>query len=323
MLAELTSVAPDLGNRIEPLMRGFAIHLRVEAGLAASSRRAYLVDVFQYFRFAAGNADEKRSAKRQPAASDPFCAQTVRDFLASRLTDSSRATVARKLAALKVLFAYVAVSGHGKNAAEAVTAPRVPRQLPVHLTVDAMQELLIAVAAVTAEARGRRRQLWLRTRALIETLYSCGLRASEAVALDWPDLDFDTGVLRVRHGKGGKQRMVPVGSDAIAILKEYREAWPAPHAGAGAVFVNHRGSRLSVRSVGRLLEQCLRAAAQQTQAGPHALRHSFATHLLEGGADLRAIQEMLGHASISTTQRYTHVDLRHLTAVYDKSHPRA
>jgi integrase/recombinase XerC len=322
MIEELAHFAPEWRERMETLLEGFAVHIRAEAGLALRTRRAYLVDVFQYLRFALAPASGQRPARKRATPANPFSAETLRAFLASRIGDSSRATVARKLAALKVLFAFLAMKGSSKNIAETVTTPRVPRQLPVHLTVDSMQELLAAVAAATAAASGRERRLWLRTRALIEVIYSCGLRASESVALDWRDIDLEAGTLEVRHGKGGKQRVVPIGREAVAVLREYREAWPRP-AGAQPVFLNHRGHRLNVRSVGRLLERCLRTAALQSQAGPHALRHSFATHLLEAGADLRAIQEMLGHASISTTQRYTHVDLRHLTAVYDKSHPRA
>jgi integrase/recombinase XerC len=158
---------------------------------------------------------------------------------------------------------------------------------------------------------------------MLEVIYSCGLRASEVVALDWHDIDESVGVLRVERGKGDKQRVVPIGDDAITALQEYRRDWSEPKLEGDAVFLNLRGRRLNVRSVGRILDECIRRAALQTKASPHALRHSFATHLLENGADLRAIQEMLGHSSISTTQRYTHLDMRRLTAVYGKAHPRA
>ena len=162
---------------------------------------------------------------------------------------------------------------------------------------------------------------------MLEVLYSSGLRASELVGLDWNHVISESsesaGTLRVERGKGGKQRLVPVGPEALEALATYRRDWTAPLRDEQAVFLNRRGSRLNVRSVGRVLDQCLRAAALHLKAGPHALRHSFATHLLENGADLRAIQEMLGHASISTTQRYTHLDLKHLAAVYDRAHPRS
>ncbi len=163
----------------------------------------------------------------------------------------------------------------------------------------------------------------MRDRALVELLYSSGLRASEAVALNWEHLDFGLSLVRIERGKGGRQRVVPVAAAALEALSGYREGWDLPRADREAVFLNSRGRRLSVRSVGRILERLLHEAGLAQRIGPHGLRHSFATHLLERGADLRAIQEMLGHASISTTQRYTHVDLRHLTAVYDKAHPRA
>ena len=193
----------------------------------------------------------------------------------------------------------------------------------MHLDVEDMQAVLSAPVAAAEKARGPKRQLWLRDSALLEVLYSCGLRASELVALDWGHIDFDLGIARVERGKGGKQRVVPIGNEAIDALERYRTAWTEPRLDHTAIFLNARGRRLDVRSVGRVLDRCLRRAAVTINASPHALRHSFATHLLEHGADLRAIQEMLGHVSISTTQRYTHLDLRRLSAVYDKAHPRA
>jgi site-specific recombinase XerD len=143
------------------------------------------------------------------------------------------------------------------------------------------------------------------------------------VGLDWTHVDLNLGALRVERGKGGKQRVVPVGNEAADALEVYREGWTGPRHDDDAIFLNHTGTRLNVRSVGRILDECIRRAALALKASPHALRHSFATHLLENGADLRAIQEMLGHASISTTQRYTHLDLRKLSSVYTKAHPRA
>jgi integrase/recombinase XerC len=183
--------------------------------------------------------------------------------------------------------------------------------------------VLAAAVGAAEQARGPKRELWLRDAAMLEVLYSAGLRASELIALDWKAVDFDLGVARVEQGKGGKQRIVPLGNEALDALERYRKEWRSIRVDEDAVFLNRSGRRLSVRSVGRILDRCLRQAALATKASPHSLRHSFATHLLESGADLRAIQEMLGHASISTTQRYTHLDLRRLSAVYDKAHPRA
>jgi site-specific recombinase XerD len=236
---------------------------------------------------------------------------------------ASRTTAARKLASLRAFFSFACRDGGRADPTEVVLSPRVPRHLPVHLGVEDVECILRATYSAAANARDGKRDSWLRDAALLEVLYSAGLRASELVALDWPAIDFNLGVARVERGKGGKQRIVPVGDEALDALDRYRKQWRRARVDEAAVFLNARGRRLSVRSVGRILNRCLRAAAVATKASPHALRHSFATHLLESGADLRAIQEMLGHASISTTQRYTHLDLRRLSAVYDKAHPRA
>ena len=166
----------------------------------------------------------------------------------------------------------------------------------------------------------------LRDRAILEVVYSCGLRVSELVGLDWEDIDATLELVRVR-GKGGKERLVPIGQKALAALAAYRERiaelCPRRLRDERAVFLNRRGARLTTRSVARLVDQYVIASGIATKASPHALRHSFATHLLSAGADLRAIQELLGHASLSTTQKYTHVNLDQLMSVYDKAHPRA
>jgi integrase/recombinase XerC len=160
----------------------------------------------------------------------------------------------------------------------------------------------------------------------LEVVYSCGLRVSELVGLDWSDVDASLELVRVR-GKGAKERLVPIGRKALAALAAYRarvpELCPRRLRDERAVFLNRRGRRLTTRSVARLVDQYVLASGIAAKASPHALRHSFATHLLNAGADLRSIQELLGHASLSTTQRYTHVNLDQLMSVYDKAHPRA
>jgi len=306
------------------LLDGFAVHLQSEAGLAARTRVAYLVDLGQFFDFVlAPPATATRLGRHAPVMAVLFSRTAVRGFLARHVETASRTTAARKLASLRAFFAYACRSGERADPTEVIVAPKVPKHLPVHLDVEDVQAVLSAPVAAAGKATGAKRSLWLRDSALLEVLYSCGLRASELVALDWTHIDFDLGVARIERGKGGKQRIVPIGNEAIDALERYRESWNGPRRAEAAVFLNARGGRLDVRSVGRILDRCLRRAAVATNASPHALRHSFATHLLEHGADLRAIQEMLGHASISTTQRYTHLDLRRLSAVYDKAHPRA
>jgi integrase/recombinase XerC len=218
---------------------------------------------------------------------------------------------------VRAFFRFLVRAGHlTADPAATVGTPKARRGLPAHLTLDEIDRLL---AAPPAEGIAG-----LRDRAILEVLYSSGLRVSELVGLDWADVDRDAGLLRVR-GKGRKERVVPIGCPALRALDAYAAA--AAAAGRpivpGAVFRNLRGGRLTARSVARLVERYVAACGTSTRATPHALRHTFATHLLGGGADLRAIQEMLGHASLSTTQRYTHVDLRQLTDAYDRAHPRA
>ena len=161
---------------------------------------------------------------------------------------------------------------------------------------------------------------------MLEVFYSTGIRASELVGLNWSDIDFQLGIIRV-IGKGSKERIVPIGTIAMQALQDYslehKKNWNLPCKGENAVFLNRRGKRMTTRSVGRSVEKHLKACGIPVHIGPHGLRHTFATHLLNSGADLRVIQEMLGHASLSTTQHYTHLNLDQLTAVYDKAHPRA
>ena len=324
-LAELidtleTSAPESVAAATIEAVRGFARYLQAEAALAARTRRAYLGDLHRFLTHAVG---ELRASSRPRGTASLLNVQTVRSFLAARLASSNRSTVARNLAALKAFFAYLSRAESLANPTDVVAAPKVPRHLPVHLAVDDVEDLLSTAAAQCETAKGPKRDQWLRDRAMLELIYSSGLRASEVVALDWDDIDFRVGALRVEHGKGGKQRVVPVGQHALDTLELYRSSWQRRRVDLEAVFVNPSGKRLSVRAVGRILERCLKIAGVQTKASPHALRHSFATHLLEHGADLRAIQEMLGHASISTTQKYTHLDLKRLATVYDKAHPRA
>jgi integrase/recombinase XerC len=166
----------------------------------------------------------------------------------------------------------------------------------------------------------------VRDRAILEVFYSTGIRVSELVGLNWNDIDFQLGIVRV-VGKGSKERIVPIGAVALGALSDYnaeqQRKLERVMKGAKPVFINHRGTRITTRSVARVVEKHLKASGIPSRMGPHGLRHTFATHLLNSGADLRVIQELLGHASLSTTQRYTHVNLDQLTAVYDKAHPRA
>jgi site-specific recombinase XerD len=278
-------------------------------GAADKTRRAYAIDVAQ-FAFWCGAQD------LDPVDVTP---RTLRRYAAT-LSDrrAVAATVARKLAALRSL--YRALREHGivaQNPADLIPSPKRPRHLPRVLRPDEMAALLDRIPASTP--------LETRDRALFELAYASGLRAEELVTLDLVSVDFDAEELRV-EGKGQKTRIVPAGEPALRALARYVErARPALATGDGeaALFLSKSGRRLSTSDVRRRLRAWTRRAEVQGGVSPHTLRHSFATHLLEGGADLRAIQELLGHASVSTTQIYTRVESARLKSAYAKSHPRA
>ncbi|RLB07725.1 MAG: tyrosine recombinase XerC [Deltaproteobacteria bacterium] len=230
-----------------------------------------------------------------------------------------RISVGRKLATLRTFFRYLKREGIiGKNPAKMVATPKGRKDLPHALTVDEVFRLL--------DTPDKTNPLGLRDWAILELLYSSGLRVAELTSLNMEDLDLAGGMVRVM-GKGGKERMLPIGSKAAEALRAYL-AHRKRLAGKGErspkpLFLNYRGGRLSARSVARMVKKYLQKGGVWKNISPHTFRHSFATHLLDAGADLRGIQELLGHASLSTTQRYTHVSTARLMEVYDRTHPRA
>ncbi len=245
--------------------------------------------------------------------------QTLRRFIAHlmklRVTKTS---IARKLSAIRTFFKYLNREGIlTKNPARLVATPRREKRLPAVLTADDAQRLM--------EAPGPRKfqqaDTTLRDRAVLETLYSTGIRASELIGINRDDIDRHDRLIRIR-GKGRKERIVPVGMKALNAVDEYLMQRPKD-SDAAAIFTGPSGKRLTARTVQRILENYGKKLGLPQKASPHTLRHSFATHMLESGADLRAIQELLGHASLSTTQRYTHVNLDSLMETYDKAHPKA
>jgi integrase/recombinase XerC len=286
-------------------LAAWATHLRAERHVSPHTSRAYLSDVRQLLD--AGGA----------AAPAAVRADTIRHWLRELDGVADRASIARKLAAVRSFFRFLVDTRRvRRDPTIGIATPKTRRKLPVHLTLDEVDRLLVAPAADTL--------LGLRDRAFIEVLYSAGIRVGELCGLDWERVDVEAAALRVL-GKGRKERVVPVGRPALRALAAYRDACRAvgQEATRGAVFRNRSGGRLTARSVARRLERHVLVSGTTAKATPHALRHTFATHLLGAGADLRAIQELLGHASLSTTQRYTHVDLRRLMEVYDRAHPRA
>ncbi|MDF1565084.1 MAG: tyrosine recombinase XerC [Deltaproteobacteria bacterium] len=243
--------------------------------------------------------------------------EVLRGFLAQRHARASAATLMRKLASMRSFFRWLAEVGVvEQNPAVLLATPKQRRRLPRALPVD---DVIALVESPDDDAL-----LGVRDKAILETLYGAGLRVSELTSLDLLDLDLDSRTVRVL-GKGGKERMVPLGSKAVLALDRWldRRRELKPPRTQRAVFLNRYGERLTPRSVARRLDRQVRIVALRHNLSPHALRHSFATHLLGGGADLRAIQELLGHSSLSTTQRYTHVSVEQLAAVYDKAHPKA
>jgi integrase/recombinase XerC len=307
----------------------FTRWLATEKGYSAHTVSGYRRDLREFYGHLTDSGE--RGRKGAGGTKDPSIGSVsaaainsgdVRKFIVSLHGRNSAATVARKISALRSFFRFAQRRNLLTNdPLSGVTGPKIGRFIPVFLTVDETFALL--------EAPDARDSYALRDQAILELLYSTGMRVSELVSRNVADLDFTEEVLTVR-GKGKKERLVPVGRPAIEAVRGWlpqRLQLIEQRAGRGrtvekeALFLNGRGSRLSTRSVERLVKAYGERAGIIQTVTPHALRHSFATHLLEMGADLRSVQELLGHASLSTTQRYTHLTLDHLADVYDKSHP--
>lgn len=237
----------------------------------------------------------------------------IRKFLSAlkerRLKNSS---ISRKLSCIRSFFKFLNREGLLKNdPSTAISSPKLERHLPIFLTEDEVTKLI--------ESPDAKEVFGLRDRAILETFYSTGMRISELVGLNIENIDFFGGVVKVM-GKGKKERLVPIGDKALRIIREYINKNKQPPA---AVFLNKNGKRITVRGVRLILDKYIRRTALREDVSPHSLRHSFATHLLNRGADLRSVQELLGHANLSTTQIYTHLTTEKLKSVYDKAHPRA
>ena len=238
----------------------------------------------------------------------------IRRFMANLHKDHKKSSIGRKTAAIRSFFNYLLREGVvAKNPAELVAIPKKEKRVPFHLSIDEVTALV--------EAPKDAKLAGLRDRAVFETLYSCGIRVSELTGMNVENIDVHSGLARVT-GKGGKERIVPLGRHARSALALYLEARGRLEPDAPLV-INLRGGRLTRRSVARIIDKHVTLLATMKKVTPHTMRHTFATHMLEAGADLRAIQEILGHASLSTTQKYTHVSIDRLMEVYDKAHPKA
>ena len=270
--------------------------------------RAYVDDVGQFV----AHLREELGREPRPRDVDHLL---IRAFLARlHRAGLKKSSAARKLASLRTFFRYLCREGVVEvNPARALLSPRQERRIPAHLDEADVARLL----ALEGDGDGE-----VRARAILELLYATGIRCAELVGLDLPEVDLDGRFVRVL-GKGRKERMVPFGAPAEKALREYLPVRAKWRPRTDALFVNARGGRLTDRSVRTVVQRRVLQVAVAQRISPHGLRHSFATHLLERGADLRSIQELLGHARLSTTQRYTHLDTRHILEIYRKTHPRA
>jgi integrase/recombinase XerC len=299
------------------LIHRFLEHLQGERQLSPQTLRAYEHDLVTFHEFLSRDFLGKEPEAVRPQDVD---ALAVRSFLAALTRQGlGKRSQGRALSAVRSLFRFACLEGvMPANPAQGVKTPKVPKTLPRHLRPGEVEDLI--------EAPSGDEPLRKRDRAILELLYAAGLRVSELVGLDWKDIDLPAQVLRVR-GKGNKERMVPFGRPAADALRQWLEEWEEVRdsvKGEGdPVFLNHVGGRLTDRSVRRVIDRWVDVADLARGVHPHTLRHTFATHLLENGADLRAIQELLGHSSLSTTQKYTHLEVDRLLSVYRDAHPRA
>jgi len=295
---------------IQRYIEKFINYLKVEKNASEHTAKNYIIDLDSFGEFL-GDKDV--------SAVDHL---TLRRFLAQmREKNYSKRTIARKLAAMRSFFKFLYREGYvTQNPITAILTPKLDKKLPKFLDVEKVDQLLKTPDAESASG--------LRDRAILETLYSTGARVSELVGLDMDDVDFISGVVKL-FGKGSKERIVPIGEPALNAIRKYvekRGEW-APSGGfakdKNAIFLNKSGRRLTDRSVRRILDKHIKECSVAEKISPHSLRHSFATHMLDRGADLRSVQELLGHMNLSTTQIYTHVTMERLKSVYDKAHPRA
>jgi len=281
--------------------------------LSPHTHRAYAVDLNHWLEWLGKEAKPFLTVKD---LNENLQAKHLRHYLSSLFQSHEKSSLCRRLSAIRSFLKFLRRVGHlDRDIGLLVPSPKREKKLPRYLSIESASQLVQAPQGDGFYAQ--------RDRALMELIYSCGLRVSEAIGLDWKDLDLEKGWARVL-GKGSKERMIPVGAPAVKSLLEYREYLLGRGKAAGvsdAVFLNCQSQRLSTRSVARIVTKHLVSMACAQSISPHGLRHSFATHLLANGADIRVIQEMLGHASLSTTQRYTHVDLGMLTDEYRKAHP--
>ncbi|MCK4739875.1 MAG: tyrosine recombinase XerC [Deltaproteobacteria bacterium] len=317
---------------MEKIVESFLEYLEIEKGASQNTTSAYKRDIAEFFSFLHSNEIEDFFEVTR---------SEVSAFVASQFGNKEKSSIARSLSAVKSFYRFLLKNGKIKNnPAELVSSPKVAKLLPTVLTVEEAKALVEAPSETSEKNNENKNskknkktspealQAAFRDLVILETLYSTGLRVSELVGLSLKDLDLDAGVLRV-FGKGRKERMVVVGSLAVKVLKKYATEVRGRAGAEEPLFLSEKrgasgeAKAISQRTVQRLVKKHTLASGIDKRPTPHSLRHTFATHLLEAGVDIRAIQELLGHVNLSTTQRYTRVSLSLLLKVYDKSHPRA
>ena len=308
------SKPPNLPRSLDTAVGRFLKYLKVERNASELTVKSYREDLTRLIEYLGGHGSEGNLSPGR------ISAPVLRGYVASlHEAGYARSTVARRLASLRSFFRFGQREGwNDSNPARALRNPRKHRTLPHFLSTDELAHLLAAPS--------RDDPLGLRDSAMLETLYSAGLRVSELVGLNDADLDLAEGLTMVR-GKGRRERLAPLGSFAVKAIRRWLSVREIDRRDRGQpsapVFVNRFGRRLSTRSVGRMLEKYLKQTGLDRRTTPHTLRHSFATHLLDRGADIRSVQELLGHKSLTTTQIYTHVSTATLRKVYERAHPRA
>ncbi|MBF0412007.1 MAG: tyrosine recombinase XerC [Desulfamplus sp.] len=304
------------------LLKSFLDTLEAEKGYSRHTITAYKKDLSDYIRYLETKSETvSENSEKELLTDETFLIlvrnnykMIVRDYIAYLAgTGIKKSSTARKLSALKSFFNNLVRSKAIEvNPADMVPMPKLPRKIPDFLTVD---DIFFLLDSIESDSLFGKRNL-----AIIETFYSTGIRLSEMAALNFDDIDFERQFIKISSGKGDKDRIVPVGERALQAILQYRHTLGYRFA---PLFLNKNLTRLSTRSMGRILDNIVKACSLRIHVSPHTLRHSFATHMLDAGADLRGIQEILGHASLSTTQIYTHVTIDKLMEVYDKAHPRS
>jgi len=306
---------------MEQLIEQFLEHLRYERNVSTHTLRNYSSDLDQFLDYLAPAKSE--TGKRNIPELTAIDHLTIREWIASlHSAQKKKASIARKLATLRTFFQFLVREGVLElNPAKLVSTPKQEKKLPRHLSVEDAIRFI--------ETPDTETDLGKRDRAILELMYATGVRVAELTTLNLGDIDFRNQLMRVT-GKRRKQRIVPFGEPAAVAVRAYLKVRdnflmkaPVSKRDEAVLFLNYQGTRITTRSVGRLVDKYIQICAGIHNISPHALRHSFATHLLDSGADLRDIQELLGHARLSTTQVYTHVSMEKLIAVYDKAHPKA